>query len=1754
MTDAEIANTVLRHLLENGRCLTVSELWDLDDGARKRMSELTANDGTGVLEQWQAEFVLVSPTGLGIVSSDLRDALVAIVDGSVSTLSDLHRASKDRSWATSELSTMCGLPESHMRAALLYRGRYLGGCLLSAFDPQTGLHGAAALTYDIRDQSRLAELILLKRSTISAQNSAEDHRLQLTQQLRSVVDRLKTTSSGEAWRSFSAAEWPTLAQNLRAIAPSPEGFVGRIDDAADALRKYVVLPLERGHPVTAGGLRHLVRRLHAVYTALTGHAILASEPEQEDPMVTAAPGDDAFAPNPNAAANAAASERIDVLILTATKLEYDAALKVDDGAIDNWRAETASTGLEVSFRTYSTSSGKTMRVALTRGVRMREAEAVAAAVPLIVEYKPRYLAMCGACAGWRGKTNLGDVIVGDSVWRYNAGAVEVTVDPVTGERKEKFKPEPFGFRLRGSWKQRAESLTPNPTAAWVSQRPKTLEQQELWLLERLAAGDENPSKHADRREQCPDWTVVLQRLRARKQVSDSGLQLTPTGRHRIDDAQLLHPDGLPVPPPFSVRVGAIATGPNVMRDPELFEKLSDTDRTVLAVEMEAAALGVIADISEDVSRSMVVMKGVMDHGDADKNDHFKEFACRAAAECLFAFLRDVVTPEDSGGGRLQRAPAIGPGAVELARFFDEWSLATRPPISEALLIAGRTEATRQLQEWLAGEPSVIGVQAETRDEAVAFVYAAMSPLTAEDRKRTVARSFVVESAERWRTLVESTFPLVLVADFGDVAITVSGPPRGHHVVLPLAPNEGQFMESCVQLPRIGRREGELALQASGIPEDDARELAALARHGLGALRRRLAVNLVTLLPSWAGREDGRRILPALLAESWLDESQADRRILETLSGKPYGEYRELLLAWADLPDAPIRLTGQTWSVTSIEDSWSLLSKYLTGADILTFEGVVLQVLGEPDPSYELPEEERWKAALYGKVPLHSEAIRKGLSQSLALLGTRGESLLRDLAGAGPEWASRIVGKVLAECTTWTAWAAVAPVLSLLAEAAPDRFIQAVDLDLSAEKPLLASLFTDRSQSGFGGQSPHTEMLWALETLAWSPEYLSAAATLLARYASVDPGGKLSNRPIESLRRIFLLWHPSTTASLDQRMRALRLIQARESEIGWRLLIDLIPQPYGMATDTHKPQWRDWAPDERPKITYNEMARGAHDIVQMILPAIGQSGSRWAEVIGALERLAPADLEVALSTLAKVEAGDLGGEDAKAIREALRHQITRNKQFADADWALPAKYVAELESLAQRFEPSDPFEKHRWLFTDRVDLPLPADIDWREREKAINERRVEAAKDIHAQAGEAGLVTLAGSVEQPAEVGAAFARAMICIDEMAFLDRELGHTEQPRRSLAYGFLRARAGLDKAWLESLQQQPQWKDWSARKRADYFHCFEFCAATWDAVEAESSETRALYWADARTYGIFSESEYRRLTLKLLEVGRVGSALLFAARWEILNRGRSDAELVASVLEAAMRGEGTEEIRWGTLSHEMSKLFAVLESSGKVDDERLARLEWNFLPMIERFGGAHVLDRMLGTSPDFFVDALKLVYRADGQEATDVTDMQRALATRGYDLLRKWKRVPTIAADGTLDPDKLKVWVARVRELATGSGRGAIGDIHIGYALVNAPSGADGIWPHEAVRQVIESTASEHLERAIVTGIQNQRGVYTRAMGEGGEQERGFAEKYRGYAVALTVDWPRTARLMKRVADRYDSNAREEDVRAELEEHLYG
>ena len=264
---------------------------------------------------------------------------------------------------------------------------------------------------------------------------------------------------------------------------------------------------------------------------------------------------------------------------------------------------------------------------------------------------------------------------------------------------------------------------------------------------------------------------------------------------------------------------------------------------------------------------------------------------------------------------------------------------------------------------------------------------------------------------------------------------------------------------------------------------------------------------------------------------------------------------------------------------------------------------------------------------------------------------------------------------------------------------------------------------------------------------------------------------------------------------------------------------------------------------------------------------------------------------------------------------------------------------------------------------------------------------------------------------------------------------------------------------------------------------------------------------------------------------------------------------DLLMDALEAwvkpEMRGIDTHQgtvLQIQLLVQELQRRAA--EKDQSVDLDRLATLEWGYLGLLDGHPASPVtLHRKLRDDPDFFVDVLGLVFRPKNRpvgKREDVSEADRKRAQNAYRLLSSWQDVPGGRSGQGIDEKSLLAWVQKARSKADDRGLLEICDSRIGEVFAYAPDEDDGYWPCVPVRDALEEIGTDEVFQGLAVGIYNKRGMVSRSMREGGDQERILAEKYRKFADASKIEWPKTAATLRRIADGYEDDARREDDRA--------
>ena len=188
-----------------------------------------------------------------------------------------------------------------------------------------------------------------------------------------------------------------------------------------------------------------------------------------------------------------------------------------------------------------------------------------------------------------------------------------------------------------------------------------------------------------------------------------------------------------------------------------------------------------------------------------------------------------------------------------------------------------------------------------------------------------------------------------------------------------------------------------------------------------------------------------------------------------------------------LSSSPVSVINGKWSVIERKKLWQELGPKIFDRHLEKIKQCAVTVLSECDPKFDLPPDQRYAANIYEKELKYSTNLRKGLAETLALLGTNPDALTNCSLHKPKDTANLAIREIFKNAD-WVLWGSLDDLLPTLAEAAPNEFLDAVENALGQSPCPFDTLFS-QERGGVGGRNYLTGLLWALETLAWDAEHL-----------------------------------------------------------------------------------------------------------------------------------------------------------------------------------------------------------------------------------------------------------------------------------------------------------------------------------------------------------------------------------------------------------------------------------------------------------------------------------------------------------------------------------------------------------------------------------------------------------------------------------------------------------------------------------------
>lgn len=878
----------------------------------------------------------------------------------------------------------------------------------------------------------------------------------------------------------------------------------------------------------------------------------------------------------------------------------------------------------------------------------------------------------------------------------------------------------------------------------------------------------------------------------------------------------------------------------------------------------------------------------------------------------------------------------------------------------------------------------------------------------------------------------------------------------------------------------------------------------------------------------------RFLAQANLIGNWDENSENDIKIVSEIVETNYNEWIEKLREIIQLENSPLNLKDGVWRVENREELLDLTKSFIYDKDLNNFKSATVKVLKESDPKLELEKGQRFAASIYGKQHPYSYSLRKGVSETLALLGCNSSKPDKTSSNKTEQIITLTIREIF-DKSSWQLWAGLSDFLPLIAEASPREFLDAISDSLKSSPNSFLELFAQEGD-GISGCNYMVGLLWALETLAWSPTNLVDVTLTLAELASIDPGGQWANRPINSLVEIFMPWHTQTVANIEQQQTAIATLVKENPNIAWKLLVSLIPKSHQAVGDTAKPKFanyipEDWEIDKKRK-SYNEKVSF---YVQLLIEQTKNNIDRMILMVDNLDVLSDNDFDKMIRYMSDSKILAYEEDKRKTLWQELKKLADHHKRYNYTDWAMSSERIEKLEKIAKLLEPKDLINLYAPLFNIAASYAIE-ETEEKDYEKAfekLSQKRIEALKIILSKNSDfTQILKLLNQVKNPHLV----ASELVKIDKYSFdsvifpnlLTANDGNIIEFINNYVYHkyFL---SGIE--WIKSLNILK----WKEAEQISFFKMLPFIPEIWDELEELSKTIKNKYWQEINVSPYQHNTDLNRAIENLLSHNRPIEAIDCLYK-RIYDKEPVENSLIVKVLN--MIDPSDKNINRMDYYH-VKELIQILQKDPNVNQEELFLIEWKFFRILSDEVQLVTLENKIKSSPDFFCELISLAYKSDNPDYKVEPDtMNKNVIEQAWEILHELRPLAGLNEKKEFDIDIFMTWFEKVVKISTQTGHLGVALTLIGHILFYTPADKDGFWINRDIAELLNKKEYDDLRQGYRTEIINSRGVHW--VDPTAKPENELAEKYRQQAEDCKKStFHRFAIILEDAAKSYDREA---------------
>lgn len=853
--------------------------------------------------------------------------------------------------------------------------------------------------------------------------------------------------------------------------------------------------------------------------------------------------------------------------------------------------------------------------------------------------------------------------------------------------------------------------------------------------------------------------------------------------------------------------------------------------------------------------------------------------------------------------------------------------------------------------------------------------------------------------------------------------------------------------------------------------------------------------------------------------TWNEQNENEKEIISKIIGIEYQEWIKTLRKLLSQKSEYVSFKNNVWKIEQKENLIERYSEEYFPEDINRFKEAAVKILIEADPKFELESDKRVMSNILGIKTVYSKSIKKSVLETFAIM----RSLIIKFTNCRREVSNSlwyVIRETLKEAN-WQLIATLDDLLPIMAEIDGQEYINQLNSFIGNQEEL-EKLFKEKEENVFTTKYVHG-IYWSLELLAWNPRYLMAVFDMFCRIERYD------KEIMNTMVRILLPWYPQTKADIALRVATVGMTLREYNEIGWKLLIELMPNEVRTSHPTYKPKWNDLV-NEIDDITNKEVYEQYDQYIEMAIEYSKQDPDRISSLIEIIDDVSKDNFDKIYTKVTSEDILNIDDEKKFIIWTTTENLITKHKKSHDSEWALPEEAVKKLEKMSKMVKPSKKEIYYRRLFDSNYWDLIDEKGNYEEQEKQLLLEQIKAIEDIFTSKI-SNVISFSNSIKNKYKIGICLANVDLSKDDEDIIIKLLDTDEY---LLAQGYINEKYKKENNWIDDVSL----KEITINGKVKFLTELPKTDIVWKKVAEILGTDENEYWKAVDIRVVNSESEYDFAIKKLLECNRPIQAieLINMALYQKINFER---QLSEKALKKAL--ENQEQINY-IIVYDIKNIIKDLQEC-KYDETKLFAIEWSYLPLLSNDEDYRpiTIERKLSRDPKTYNELLCIAYKAHSDEKNKQNSDEK-LASNAYRLLRIWKTPPGMTDEGIINNKELDKWIKEMKEIAKENDRIDIALYNLGQVLYYSPKDEDGFWINRDIAEVLNESDAEEIRSGYANSAYNSVGVVT--VDPEGTVWRNLEEKWNKRAAETELQYFRFAQTLRDLANQYHEQAEYEKM----------